>query len=89
MTTEPQAVATKIPLTYIDADNGNCRVYYKSAKALYCWQLASRDAFELLVCSRDGEPSHNANPDAFTTPEPAGDERVEEELRRFLAAQGA
>lgn len=46
-------------LKLVNTDNGNCRVYYKSeAKRLFCFQESSRGRFELLVCSRDGEPSH-------------------------------
>lgn len=42
-----------------NTDNGNCRVYYTSDdKRLYCFQESFRGRFELLVCSRDGEPSH-------------------------------
>jgi len=41
-------------------DNGSCRVYYKRAGKLYCWQIENyrQKTFSLLICTRDGEPSH-------------------------------
>lgn len=42
-------------------DTGNCRVYYRSGKHLYCIQNDGgwgRDKFVFYSCSRDGEPSH-------------------------------
>ena len=74
-----------IDLKYHSADNGNCRVYYKALNRLYCWQITNRDGdFELLVCSRDGEPSHKANETRHNTEPPKGDELIEDELRTFL-----
>jgi hypothetical protein len=39
-------------------DNGNCLVYYKENKKLLCFQLTTRAQYELLACTKDGEPSH-------------------------------
>lgn len=45
-------------LKLIETDNGNCRVYYKKDKNLYCFQEDSRDKFTFYRCSLDGEPSY-------------------------------
>ena len=75
-----------INLKYHSADNGNCRVYYKSERGtLCCWQLVTRGHFELLACSRDGEPECAIRSDAVVKTEPPkGDESIERELREFL-----
>ncbi len=41
-------------------DNGNCRVYFKNNKLLYCWQDDGADGkeFNFYRCSSDGEPSY-------------------------------
>ena len=42
-------------------DTGNCRVYYRGDKHLYCIQndgAWGKDKFVFYSCSRDGEPSH-------------------------------
>ena len=81
--------APLINLSYMHADNGNCRVYYRgSNKRLYCWQLADHRTgkFELLSCSKDGEPDCPVRMECFAeTPEPTGDEPIESELREFLS----
>lgn len=49
----------KLALKFKMVDSGNCRVYYTDPnKRLLCFQLASRNNFELLYCTREGEPSH-------------------------------
>lgn len=49
----------KLALTFNMVDSGNCRIYYTDPKKrLLCFQLASRKTFQLLYCTRDGEPSH-------------------------------
>lgn len=74
-----------INFKYHSADNGNCRVYYKANKRLYCWQLVTKDAFELLSCSRDGEPSCPIKPEYIGQTElPKGGEAIERELANFL-----
>lgn len=51
--------AVKTPLTFKMVDEGNCRVYYTTpSKHLVCFQLYTRNEFELFYCSRDGEPEH-------------------------------
>ena len=46
-------------LAYHSADDGFCRLYYKDQnKRLFCFQLSSRNNFELLYCESSGEPSH-------------------------------
>ena len=82
-----------------EADNGNCRVYYKARRGkkplrmLFCWQLCSRadmpPNFELLVCSNDGEPGWQVRHGSMVTTEPPkGDELIEHELRAFLESRG-
>lgn len=81
----------KIDLEYDGADNGNCRVYYKAAGRLYCWQMDDfqNKVFVLYSCSRDGEPSSPVRPECIgTTQQPKGEEAIERELREFLAARG-
>ena len=56
--------ARELNLTYSREDNDNCRVYFRSeARGLYCFQLATHDAFELFECTRDGEPLAPINTD--------------------------
>ena len=43
-------------LKFKDYDRGNVRAYFKSAHVWYCFQ--PNFGLQLLVCSRDGEPSH-------------------------------
>jgi hypothetical protein len=51
--------AVSLKLKYLELDNGYCRAYYKGPnRSLYCFQEAARGTYELLVCTRDGEPSH-------------------------------
>ncbi|MGN7495952.1 hypothetical protein [Pseudomonas lactis] len=46
-------------LSYHSADDGFCRIYYEDQhKRLFCFQLSSRNQFELLYCESSGEPSH-------------------------------
>jgi len=46
-------------LTLDRTDNDNCRVYYRDEKRrLLCFQDTFRGQFELLKCSRDGEPEY-------------------------------
>lgn len=81
---------TSLNLRYHSADNGFCRVYYKANSRLYCWQITDyryplAERFELLTCSRDGEPSCPVRSDIdITTQWPKGDEPIEHELREFL-----
>jgi hypothetical protein len=80
----------KIELKYVDADNGNCRVYYRNGRRLYCWQMDSLRpvTWRFYVCSKDGEPSHEADPLAFEIPFPVGHERIELELSDYLNQLG-
>jgi hypothetical protein len=63
----------KLALKFKMVDSGFCRVYYTDPeKRLLCFQLASRNTFELLYCTRDGEPSHtieHLNKDVLDFPE--------------------
>ncbi|HFL7937938.1 hypothetical protein IYR97_26205 (plasmid) [Pseudomonas fulva] len=47
-------------LTFLQTDNGFCRVYYKdNVKNVFCYQPSHvRGQYALYACSRDGEPSH-------------------------------
>lgn len=49
-------------LTLIEADNGNCRVYYREGRLLRCFQEDQRGKFTLYVCSQDGEPECEYRP---------------------------
>jgi len=47
----------ELTLSYLEEDNDNCRVYFRSeARGLYCYQLERRGDFKLFQCTRDGEP---------------------------------
>lgn len=74
---------------YMHADNGNCRVYYRGTHTggLYCWQVteSAGNNFELLTCSKDGEPDCPLKRDHYGTSElPRGSEWVEQKLREYL-----
>ena len=73
-------------LKYKFADNGNCRVYYTNNGCLYCYQATDGrySNFDLLRCTRDGEPSHTVSFKDLVVERPKGDERIEQELRWFL-----
>jgi hypothetical protein len=78
---------TKLNLKYKGADNGNCCVYYTSNRKLYCWQKVRKGEFELLICSKDGEPDCPVRQDIPITTEPVqGNEPIEKELTAFLKA---
>lgn len=46
----------KMRLVLRGVNNGFCRVYYRHMKALYCFQWAAGDEFEMFYCTSDGEP---------------------------------
>ena len=48
----------KSALKFHSEDNGNCRVYFKRGRALYCYQEEMRGKFVAYRCSNDGEPSY-------------------------------
>lgn len=68
-------------LKYHGSDHGFCRMYFKpedtEKKTLYAVQddgYGGQRNFKLYVCSRDGEPSHEAKLENFEIPfVPAGD----------------
>ena len=65
-----------ITLKFKSYDSGFVRCYFKSSKGLYCVQAGYNYLPELLVCSRDGEPSHPVEDCAqfsFTNLPPDGD----------------
>ena len=67
-------------------DNGNCRVYYRDSKRIYCWQddgSWGRHDWKFYACSRDGEPSHEVSP-LETKPCP-GKTSIGRELNAHLA----
>lgn len=47
-----------INLKFKHYDSGFVRCYFKHSTTLYCVQAGYNYLPELLVCSRDGEPSH-------------------------------
>ena len=76
-------------LRYLNSDNGNCRIYYKTTKgSLVCFQQETtfgKIRWGLYVCSRDGEPSHEVIAIKIGVVEsPKGDERIEREFRSFI-----
>jgi hypothetical protein len=90
MTTHPDATETPeqratFAVQFHSEDNGNCRVYYRDGRNLYCWQLddGRRNTFKFYRCSRDGEPSHGVTaPDA--TPRAPAETAIGRELNAFL-----
>lgn len=66
-------------------DNGNCRVYYRRGKSLYCYQLDRPGVFQFFVCSRDGEPSHEVVA-PMNPPLPIGETSIGRELLAYLNA---
>lgn len=64
MTTEAsKSESRELSLSYLEEDNGNCRVYFRSeARGLYCYQLERRGEFKLFQCTSDGEPLASIDP---------------------------
>lgn len=63
-------------------DNGNCRVYYKDGRQLYCWQNDGAAGWIFYACSQDGEPSHAVVP--RLTPLPTDETAIGRELIAYL-----
>lgn len=80
-----------INLKYDSPDNGNCRVYYRNGRRLFCFQIADYRAktFELLTCSRDGEPECPVNMAAIGNVALPGDmdESICRELAEFMVSR--
>lgn len=49
---------TNRQLTFIETDNGNCRVYYRNGRHIRCFQEDEPGKFNYYICSRDGEPEY-------------------------------
>lgn len=79
-------------LKHYFSDNGFCRVYYRNAnnhQNLYAFQMDTPGNFSLYVCSRDGEPSYEANLSSVQSVQvPKGDNRIDRELTAWLEKQG-
>jgi len=63
-------------LVFNSYNNGFVRAYFKHEKILYCVQPGHHYLPELVVCSRDGEPSHLIEDSinyTFTNMPPDGD----------------
>lgn len=76
-----------INLKFKSYDNGFVRAYFKHEKTLYCVQPGLYYLPELLICSRDGEPSHPVEDCAqysFTNLPPDGDTWSWVEILRFF-----
>jgi hypothetical protein len=58
-------------LKFLRNDPGNCRVYYKHNKTLYCTQEDFKGVFNFYICSKDGEPSHIVDKPAPISPHQA------------------
>lgn len=86
--TNPAPASLILKLHSHPEDNGNCRVYYKTAsRNLYCWQLEGPQQFKFYRCSRDGEPSHEVKfPNSL--PFPAGETSIGRELIDYLNKNG-
>lgn len=78
--------ASKVLYKYHSTDNGNCRVYYKRGKGLYCAQPdGSGLCYEMLSCTKDGEPSYPVVIDWNTVEIPVGRQySTNRELRMFM-----
>ena len=79
-------------LQYHSTNNGHCIVYYKDTdklnRTLYGMQLETKRPaikFNLLVCSKDGEPSHRVPLENYSVPPSGGDQSTDRELNEFLA----
>lgn len=65
-----------INLKFKSYDSGFVRCYFTHEKTLYCVQAGYNYLPELLICSRDGEPSHpieDCSQFTFTNLPPDGD----------------
>lgn len=70
-------------------DNGNCRVYYKEGKALYCWQddgSWNRTDFGFYRCSTDGEPMYRVTWSGKYPLVPNPESKIGKDLNAFLIA---
>ena len=84
-------------LKYHSTNNGHCIVYYTDEnrtmnRTLYGMQLeTTRPAikFNLLVCSKDGEPSHRVPLENYNVPMSGGDQSTDKELNEFLTISQA
>lgn len=71
-------------------DRGNVRCYFKQDKTLYCIQPDYRNLPELLICSRDGEPSHpvyNTSECEFTSMPYDGNTWQWDDIFKFIESQ--
>ena len=81
----------KSTLLLLEEDNGFCRVYYReikeNSKRLLCYQLVMANEFELLECTKEGEPSHTIPYEEYIhiTPFPAGYTAIGQELKEWLS----
>jgi hypothetical protein len=67
----------------LDEDNGNCRVYCRHERKIYCWQDEGREGFRFYLCSQGGEPSHEVTPPP-ETPMTKAETQVGRDLNAFL-----
>lgn len=78
--------------TKIHIDNGYCRITWKqTGQPLICVQACGCGGwinFEVLECTRSGEPSHPIQADLSQLPVPAGNSSIEQEYRAWLANEG-
>jgi hypothetical protein len=66
-------------------DNGNCRVYYRDGRSLYCYQddgSWGRHDWKFYSCTYDGEPSYEVAPRDI--PPCPGETSVGRDLNEFL-----
>jgi hypothetical protein len=81
-------------MKYHSTDNGFCRVYYRDeARRLFCFQddgSWGRVKFVFYVCSRDGEPSHQASWDNLELDQmPPAEERTAREFSAWFPTRAA
>lgn len=74
--------------SFVETDNGNCRVYYRDAKRnLRCFQEDRRDQFTFYICSRDGEPEYEGKPAFLLDRMPDDDSSTARAFRAWHSAQ--
>jgi hypothetical protein len=78
--------AEKKPLKFKFPESGYCRVYFSSEQKLYCWQYdGKQEGFKFYRCTKEGEPSHSADPEYFEHPvESLADDSIEGDLKIYL-----
>ena len=72
----------KIRLKYFCYNSGACQVYYKSGRALYCFQDRGDDGVVFLRCSHDGEPNYELDIEQIETIDQMPPQKFVKELKK-------